>query len=172
MLWSNQMPIGKARLKISEYREHRKYAIKRREKGIRLVSLSLTSMVDMFAILVIFLLSSSGTVSEWLGLSQKIKLPEARYNEPPKKEITIQLANDILYIDDLAFQNVSALTHNKIQFEKLTEYLKQKSDQHRLINLACDEHLPYGIVRNLIKSFKSAGFSLVNLATTPIAEHL
>ena len=47
------MPITKARLKISDYNEQRKANLRGREGRIRMVSLSLTSMVDMFAILVI-----------------------------------------------------------------------------------------------------------------------
>src|SRR5260370_15184294 len=94
------MPLHRARLRISDYTEKRKSRLKHQERRIRMVSLSLTSMVDMFAILVSFLLVNSSTVSQWIEVSHNIELPRAGLVDPPKKAPAIQVSNEGIFGDE------------------------------------------------------------------------
>jgi biopolymer transport protein ExbD len=150
------MPIGKARLKITDYNEQRKKTLKGRERKIRQISLSLTSMVDMFAILVIFLLTSSGTVSEWMQLSHDIKLPAAKYAEAPRKATTLQISLKGMLADGAP-----------LELPQLADWLKQNRSTQEFINVVGDERVAYGTIQKVVATCRTAGYSQVNLATTP-----
>src|ERR1700722_632705 len=106
------MPLHRARLRISDYAEKRKSRSKHQERRIRMVSLSLTSMVDMFAILVIFLLVNTSTVSQWIQVSHNIELPKAKFVDAPKKAATIQISNEGIFVEE-----------EKLAPSKVKEYL-------------------------------------------------
>lgn len=152
------MPIGKARLKISDYRDERKRKTANSERRIRVVSLSLTSMVDMFAILVIFLLTNTDTVSQWIEVSQAVQLPKAHHVESPSQGQTITLSTNGLWLGP-----------EKIETERLGARLKEFS-KDTMLNVVAHEELPYGDIKKLLSSCQSAGFEKINLAVQPISK--
>src|SRR2546423_699487 len=103
------MPISKARFRISEYNEKRKKDVRGKERSIRQVSLSLTSMVDMFAILVIFLLTNTDTVSQWVDVGHGIQLPKAKFNAPPPRGPALQISKDGVFADSKNIITVDAV---------------------------------------------------------------
>ncbi len=150
------MPIGKARLKISEYRDERKRKTQSSERRIRVVSLSLTSMVDMFAILVIFLLTNTDTVSQWIEVSQAVQLPKAHHVESPSPGQTVTLTSSGLWVGPA-----------KIEPDQLSARLKT-FPKDTLLNIVAHEALPYGDIKKLLSSCQSAGFEKINLAVQPL----
>lgn len=150
------MPIRKARLKISDYRDQRKRKTQSSERRIRIVSLSLTSMVDMFAILVIFLLTNTETVSQWIEVSQAVQLPRARHVESPSQGQTITLTQEKLLVGS-----------TKVGWDNLGDHLKAFS-KDTLLNVVAHEELPYGTIKKVLSSCQSAGFDKINLAVQPI----
>lgn len=149
------MPIGKARLKISDYRDERKRKTLTSERRIRIVSLSLTSMVDMFAILVIFLLTNTETVSQWIEVSSAVTLPKAHHVESPSQGQTITLSSTGLWVGA-----------EKIQPDSLGTHL-QKVPKDTLLNIVAHEALPYGAVKKVLSGCQAAGFEKINLAVQP-----
>jgi biopolymer transport protein ExbD len=158
------MPISKARLKISDYNENRKSNLRQQERRVRMVSLSLTSMVDMFAILVIFLLANSGTLTEWVQVSHGISLPQAKAADVPAKSATLQIAADMIYGDDKPIQ----ASHDVLKsVAPLQQWLKTLSKKDGYINVVAHEKLPFGIVKRIVGACQDAGFNNVNLAVRP-----
>jgi len=159
------MPIGRARLKISDYRDERKKRTQNSERRIRVVSLSLTSMVDMFAILVIFLLTNTETVSQWIEVSRDIQLPKAHHVETPSQGNTIQVTRNQLWFEG----KVIATLTEKYQEALVTE-LKKLTKSARL-NVVADEKIPYGTVKKVLSTCQTAGFDNLNLAVQPIGKY-
>src|SRR5687768_6613873 len=93
------MPLKRARLRINEYNTKRKSRLATTEKRVRNVSLSLTSMVDMFAIMVIFLLTNASSVSQWLEVGHGIDLPKTKFSDPPPKGATVQISKEAVFVD-------------------------------------------------------------------------
>src|SRR5438034_5609681 len=91
------MPLRRARLRISDYNDKRKTRLRSQERRIHMVSLSLTSMVDMFAILVIFLLVNSSSVSQWIEVSHHIELPASKFSEKPQEASTLELSTEAVF---------------------------------------------------------------------------
>ena len=163
------MPITKARLKISDYNEQRKAKLKGHAQRIRVISLSLTSMVDMFAILVIFLLVNAGAVTQWIELGHGIHLPRAKFSEPPSKAVVIQVSHDMLYGDKEPLMTITEIQKSpQLSLFKVKTWLtKQNVQKDNHINIVADEKIPFGAMRKIIATCKQVGFGNVNLAVTP-----
>ena len=158
------MPISKARLRISDYNKNRKSKLKNQERKVKSVSLSLTSMVDMFAILVIFLLANSSTFSEWLSVGNGIDLPRAKSNVVPEKAASVQLSKDTVIIDDKPFMSLAALSTGDGKFKAWLNHLEKKNGY---INLVAHKTIHFGIIKKVIGLCQDAGFNNVNLAVQP-----
>lgn len=162
------MPLKKARLKISDYNEKRKTRLKNTERRVRMVSLSLTSMVDMFAILVIFLLTNASTVTQWIELAHQIELPKAKFSDPPPKAATLQITREAVFADTKRLLSTSQAMHST---EVIRVFLSQLSGKvpkkERYVNIVADYRVPYGVIRRVVSSCQEAGFNNVNLAVQP-----
>lgn len=161
------MPITKARFRISDYNEQRKKSVRDKEGKIRMVSLSLTSMVDMFAILVIFLLTSSGTVTQWLELGHGIELPKAKSGTPSQRGITLEISKRGLYVQKKPFLSVSKIMASPGPDAMLQEWLKRQPKENTYVNVVADKSLPFGVVKRVVLASQDAGFAAVNLAIQP-----
>ena len=161
------MPLTRARLRISDYNENRKARLKTQERRIIMVSLSLTSMVDMFAILVIFLLSNATTVAQWVELSHGIELPKAKYADPPPRGASIQISQQAIYGDTKVLMPLSrgreAISETVGAW--LSKQPKRKGSGY--VNIVAHTKVPYGTVKRVIAACQDAGFKNVNLAVQP-----
>ncbi len=156
------MPVTRARLRISDYRENRKNRIKHDERRIRSVSLSLTSMVDMFAILVIFLLSSTSTVSQWVEVGHGIDLPHAKFAEPPPRAATLQVSRKGIFSEEKQIASIDRPDGIRGWLSKVPNP-KGKS----YVNLVADKQLTFGVIKKVIAICQELGFKNVNLVVQP-----
>lgn len=131
---------------------------------MRMVSLSLTSMVDMFAILVIFLLASSSSTTEWIKLSHGVDLPKAKSSYIPPKAAAIQVARDMIYADEKVLLSVASASQS---MEPLRKWLAKIEKRSGYINLVAHQKTPYGLIKKIIAACQDAGFNNVNLAIQP-----
>lgn len=161
------MPLVKPRLQISEYRDQRKARLKKRENRLRMVSLTLTSMVDMFAILVIFLLTNSSTVTQWLEVSQSIKLPGAIHASAPQKASSLQITADAIWDKDSKIVSLEEIK-NPAGKAKLKDWLTGQPHTNDF-HIAADENIPYGNIKKVISVLQAEKIARVNLAVQPLS---
>ncbi len=162
------MPLRKARLKISDYNRQRKDRLKHKERRIRMISLSLTSMVDMFAILVIYLLTSATSVTQWLQMSHVVALPQGKFSEAPTKATTLEVTQDTLYAENKPLISIKEISKGPFSIEVLRSWLKSLPIKGGNINLVGDKKIPFGAVRRIVATCQESGFSNVNLAIQPV----
>lgn len=164
------MPITKARFRISEYNERRKRDVKNKEKRIRAVSLSLTSMVDMFAILVIFLLTNQDSVTQWVDVGHGIELPKAKFSGAPPKSGTIQIARDGVF-GDAKLASLDDVVKGPDVVDAVKTWLValdgKNGGKKGYLNIVAHEKIPFGAVRKVVATAQAAGFTNVNLAVQP-----
>lgn len=168
------MPLQRARLKISDLSASRKGKSAEKNKKVAAVSLSLTSMVDMFAILVIFLLTNNTTLEEWVKLEHDISLPHAKTVDEPKKAVTIQVSSDKIFGQDVApgasevaIADVTSSSKGPLVIEALRGWLVKLGNKDGYVNVVADEKVAYGAVRRIISTCQVAGYKNVNLAVFP-----
>lgn len=63
------------------------------------VMLSLTAMVDMFTVLVVFLLQNYNSTGEVIELPKQVQLPEARVTKELKPSFVVTVSNNEIYLD-------------------------------------------------------------------------
>ncbi|MCB0416423.1 MAG: biopolymer transporter ExbD [Bdellovibrionales bacterium] len=164
------MPLQKARLRISDYNRGRKNRLKDQEKKVQEAALSLTSMVDMFATLVVYLIMTSTSLQEWVGLASNIELPKGRYiGESPQKGAAIQVTKDMVFGElDVELISIAQIAKGPFSVAAIKDYLKQQENKNGYVNVVADYSVPFGVMRKIIASCQDAGFKNVNLAIEPI----
>ena len=163
------MPLTRARLRISDYNDNRKARLKSQERRIIMVSLSLTSMVDMFAILVIFLLSNATTVAQWVEVSHGIDLPKAKFSDPPPRGASIQISRDAIFGDTKILTSLSRLDsiEGAVRGWLAKQPKRKGAGGSGYVNIVAHQKVPYGAVKRVIAACQDAGFKNVNLAVQP-----
>jgi len=163
------MPLKRARLRISDYNKTRKSRLEKQERRIRSVSLSLTSMVDMFAILVIFLLSNPTSVSQWIELAHKIELPKAKFSDTPKEAASISIARDEIYVDRDRVASIAEAQSGNLVSGVKAALAKLPKSKDGYVNVVADTKVNFGVIRRIIYTCEAAGYPNVNLAVSPKA---
>lgn len=159
--------------------------IRRRGVGRKGVyaSLFLTSMVDMFAILVIFLLQSFSSEGEIIVLPQGLELPKVKntgsLQEAPSliiglDEITFQgeviaQTADVMASSEWNIPKLQeALTNFKSELEAeaiaLRELDEEAKKEMQKINISADRRLTFEAVKKVIYTAGFAGFPIYQLA--------
>jgi biopolymer transport protein ExbD len=142
--------------------------------------LNVTPLVDMFVILVLFLIANFSATGEILAMSKDIQLPEAANTEElviapvviVSKDQVIVSGSVIGRVDDLTredYLNIPALE------EKLREMKKQFEDLHNAandtgafkgdVNIQADKMVQFRIVKRVMFSCASAGYGNISFAT-------
>jgi biopolymer transport protein ExbD len=158
------MPLQKARLKISDYNEKRKSNTKAHERRVQAVSLSLTSMVDMFAILVIFLLANNNNMTEWLKLDEAIQLPKAKTADIPSKAASIQISEKQVVGDNRVLMETKDVMKST---QAISKWLSTVKDRQGFINIVAHTNLSFGIIKRVTAVANAQGFTRINLIVQP-----
>lgn len=126
-------------------------------------TLLLTSLIDVFSILVIFLLVSFSTTEELLILSEAIELPSSLSYDELERAPVIRVEEARFYIEE-----------NEIPQEKITETLvkiRQGFSEEfpdatfpGMLTIQADRQLHYDLLNKIIVASSHAGFSDINFA--------
>jgi len=138
-------------------------------------SLSLVSLMDIFTILVFFLLVNSSGVQQ-LPSSKSVKLPESQSQELPRENLIIMVsATDILVQGQKVADVAEVMQSSETQIEALKKNLMLQSaklwDQKQLttdegaeITLLADKKIPYALLRKIMHTLKDTPFKKISLA--------
>ena len=145
-----------------------------RNRG-KITKMNLTSLMDVFTILVFFLLVNSGSV-EILDAPKEVKLPESQVETKPREtviifvspeEILVQgepagLVEDILAGDQVPLDNVKyrlmQLSENVIGISTKTVSATKE------VTILADKSVPFTVVRQIMSTCTGAGYENVSLA--------
>lgn len=148
-------------------RAHKKAARKRN----MILGLSLTSMVDMFSLLVIFLLQTFSTSPEMLAIAKGVTLPNASTSQEIKDAPLISIATDGIYLDQkFVGKTESVLKEPTPLMEKLEGLKKVWMDMHPSesfkgeINLQADREMPSTVISQVMAMLATQSYGSVQLA--------
>ncbi|MGE4232988.1 MAG: ExbD/TolR family protein [Bacteriovoracia bacterium] len=165
------MPLKRARLKISDYNDSRKRKLRDSERKVRAASLSLTSMVDMFAILVIFLLTNNSSVTKWLEMHHAMELPQTKFSESPKKRSAlIEVAREGVFADKNRLATISQVQSGGATITALKNWLSKQDKNDGYVSVMADKKVAFGVIKKIISTCEVSGFKNVNLAVQPKSE--
>lgn len=143
---------------------------KQSRKRVLLTSLSLTSMVDMFSLLVIFLLQTFSTSPELLVVSKGVTLPSSATGAELKDAPILSVAANGVYLDQKLVGKTEDLLRDPAPLmEKLgilrDSWLKSHPDQKFSgeINLQAHRDLPSTWISRIMGFLPSQHYSSIQL---------
>lgn len=148
----------------------------RRNKGGN--TLNLTALMDIFTILLIFLLVNNDNAAK-LPDDPDIDLPQSTAQELPKDALTIQVSGRQLLLDDrfvVSTEQIREQQENTIAV--LVDALNQRAsrainfdpDEEREIMILADRKVPYTVIRKIMRSCMETPYTKVAFAVLTIAE--
>lgn len=151
-------------------RMERHHARARRGAGLNLVSL-----MDIFTILVFFLLVNSAEV-QTLETPKDIRLPESIAENKPRETVVVHVSRDQVLVQGtpvVTLAEVEALEGNII--EPLKQALKSQSDRvlrqdaaedaaSREVTILGDRALPYRVLKKIMATCTDADYGKLSLA--------
>lgn len=138
---------------------------------------NLVSLMDIFTILVFFLLVNSGDV-EVLQADKSIKLPASVSEQIPENNLLVVIsATDVVVGGRSVGKIAELLTSTEDKFVPLETELKYQADKAsplkaedqlvgRPVTIMADQKLPYMMLKKIMATCASAGYRDISLAVT------
>src|SRR5258706_5172496 len=152
----------------------------RHARNLSLVDLNLVSLIDIFTILIFFLLSNMGIV-EILPNSKAVRLPESTADKSPRETlIVIVNATDILVegrkvasVADVMDAKEDLIAPLKSELDLLSgrQTIRRENEaQKKVITIMGDKDIPYRLLRKVMVTCARANFTEVSFAVRTKAE--
>jgi len=146
----------------------------RHARNQSLVDLNLVSLIDIFTILIFFLLSNMGIV-EILPNSKAVRLPESTADKSPRETlIVIVNATDILVegrkvasVADVMDAKEDLIAPLKAELDLLSgrQTIRRENEaQKKVITIMGDKDIPYRLLRKVMVTCARANFNEVSFA--------
>ena len=144
-------------------------------RGDRNASLNMVSLMDIFTILVFFLLVSAAN-SDILPTPKNIKLPRSTAEKLPKENLVIMLGDENILLQGKKMANIDKTinsSNNIIMplFDELKRMSKsqrdaesQKSFINKGVTIMGDKEIPYILLKKIMLTCASAKYSNISLA--------
>ena len=146
----------------------------RRSRNQSMVDMNLVSLIDVFTILIFFLLSNSGGV-ETLPSPKAVKLPESIAQTQPRDTVVVAVSATEIIVDGRKVANVADVIDAP---DDLIEGLKAELDiqanrqvirkenetKGKTLTIMGDKDIPYRLLRKIMYTSARANFSDVSFA--------
>ncbi len=134
--------------------------------------MNLTSLMDVFTILVFFLLANSAS-NEALEAPRSISLPSSVVETKPKETVVVLVTQEYILVQGTVVANTNEVIRSKaIVVEGIKkELLLQRSrligpaaTEEPEVNVLADRKIPFSLLKKIMSSCTSAGYSKISLA--------
>ncbi len=146
----------------------------RRNRNTSTVDLNLVSLIDIFTILIFFLLINTG-VADVLPNSKSIKLPESTAEKLPRETVVVLVSqNDIIVegrkvaaVSDVIDAEADVIPSLKAELDVLASRQVIRAENEaskRAITIMGDKEIPYRLLRKVMVTCARAEFTDVSFA--------
>jgi biopolymer transport protein TolR len=146
----------------------------RRARNQPLVDMNLVSLIDIFTILIFFLLSNTTEV-ETLPNSKAVRLPESIAEQSPREAVVVVVSADDILVQGRKVASVSdVLAADGDLIEPLKAELdlqagralirRENTPQNQPITIMGDRSIPYRLLRKVMFTCARANYSEVSFA--------
>jgi biopolymer transport protein ExbD len=147
----------------------------RRARNKSMVDLNLVSLIDIFTILIFFLLANISDV-ETLPNTKSVKLPESTSTQSPKEtvvvivsdqEITVQ-GQRVASLPDVMNMSGEVIAPLKEELEHLSgrQLIGEggKAGAHKVVTIMGDKEIPYRVLRKVMVTCAQANYAEISFA--------
>jgi biopolymer transport protein ExbD len=147
----------------------------RKSRNQTMVDMNLVSLIDVFTILIFFLLANSDGV-EVLPSPKAVVLPESVAEAPPKETVVVVVSASEIIVDGRRVAAVADVLRTpgdliaplKAELDHLQAsrrvVLKENEAQSRQLTIMGDKDIPYRLLRKIMATGAQANFSDVSFA--------
>ncbi len=137
--------------------------------------LNLVALMDIFTILVLFLMVNNGDV-EVLQPDRNITLPESVSEQRPELALTIKITTDHILLEGRSIQGIdAALAQQETSLQALGQELRDQAsrepelaqrerDLGRAVIIMGDQNTPYKLLKRIMTTCAEAGYRNLSLA--------
>ena len=137
--------------------------------------MNITSLMDIFTILVFFLLVNSAT-TEVLETPKQIKLPASVVEEKPRETVVIFIsAEDITVQGESVARTSDILDGGSQNIESIAARLRELNDsviglntetiiQSQEVTILSDRSVPFAVIKTVMSTCTSEGYAKISLA--------
>ncbi|MEJ2661449.1 MAG: biopolymer transporter ExbD [Desulfobacteraceae bacterium] len=138
-------------------------------------SLNLTSLMDVFTILVFFLLFHSGN-GEAVEAPKQIKLPDSVVETKPRETVVILVSPEMVLVQGEAVAKTPDLLDDKEeQIPGITDRLEQlkrniigistkTAVQSKEVTILADKTIPFRVLKKIMSTCTASGYGRISLA--------
>lgn len=137
-------------------------------------TLSLTSLMDIFTILVFFLLVSQ---TDSADIPEDVQLPESTAQELPEDMVTIQVSGTRILVQDRQIASVTDVMENEDkEIPELVAALNQQAERARRQRdfreamIMADREIPYALLERIMISANQTAYTQLSFAVLRQAE--
>jgi len=144
---------------------------------LKITKMNLTSLMDVFTILVFFLLINSGSV-EVLDTPKEVTLPESRVETKPRETVVIFVSPEevlvqgqlVAFVDDILTDKANALDPIAARLAELKENVIGTNtltvSKSQEVTILADRSVPFTVIKTIMSTCTGEGFENVSLAVT------
>lgn len=144
---------------------------------LKISKMNLTSLMDVFTILVFFLLVNSGSV-EILDAPKEVSLPESRVESKPRETVVIFISPTevlvqgqlVAMVDEIIEAKANVLDPIAARLAKLKENVIGTSTRavasSQEVTILADKSVPFTVIMTVMSTCTGEGFENVSLAVT------
>ena len=144
---------------------------------LKIGKMNLTSLMDVFTILVFFLLVNSGSV-EILDAPKEVTLPESRVESKPRETVVIFISPEEVLVQGKLVARVEDIVNGEQDvLEPIHARLADLKDNvigtstmtvagSREVTILADKSVPFMVVKTVMSTCTSQGYENVSLAVT------
>ncbi|MDH3819936.1 MAG: biopolymer transporter ExbD [Gammaproteobacteria bacterium] len=150
--------------------------IKRMSRNrVKITKMNLTSLMDVFTILVFFLLVNSGSV-EILEAPKNVLLPESKVESKPRETVVISVSPEEIMVQGQLVAMVADLMEGQPgAIDPITARLSQLKNNivgpntrvvaaSQEVTILADRSVPFAVVKKIMSTCTGEGFENVSLA--------
>ena len=146
----------------------------RRSRNQTMVDMNLVSLIDVFTILIFFLLSNAGGV-EILPSPKAVKLPESIAEKSPRDTVVVVVSGSEIVVDGRKVANVAdvlamegdliAPLKAELDLQANRQVIRKENEaQSKQLTIMGDKDIPYRLLRKIMVTSAKANFSDVSFA--------
>jgi biopolymer transport protein ExbD len=142
---------------------------------VKIGKMNLTSLMDVFTILVFFLLVNSGSV-ELVEAPKDVSLPESYEESKPRETVIVSVSPETVMIQGKVVANVADVLENKeaaldplaVRLAELKESVIGTATlavaETQEVTILADKNVPFIVVRRVMSACTIEGYENVSLA--------
>jgi biopolymer transport protein ExbD len=147
----------------------------------KVTGLNLTSLMDVFTILVFFLLfHASG--SDVMEAPKQIKLPDSVVENKPRETVVILVSPETVLVQGKAVMNTPELLNAKMEtVVEITKRLKQIEQniigtstkaavESKEVTILADKTIPFQVLKKIMSTCTATGYGRISLAVVQKAK--